>query len=486
MEIGGRMKTLSLHATSSDGEKLWSLSASSATGSVGDSGGYGQLSDVEVVLFDEDQPLVTVTADSGDAEETNRVFRLRGNVRAVSSDGRVSLRCDRISGSQKKGELVAEDIREANVNGMRIGPSKKGVALFASESNMKASSTALVLASLLVTGQDIWFETDEIKVVGVTKGSLKMQEGGKNRLLVVEGSPVIATWKQRGVTVQGKKLDTVLGSTDGSEQYGLLEGKFTGGIRVEMTGSERTANQLANWKMVLASREAEFSAQTQRLVASGGVSVDSSHPSAPGKFSSDTATIEFMKAESGGRTDYSPQTMSADGKNVTYEYSEGDHEYSLTNATHVEMTYVSTAYDRLTARGAPMRFTSRNPKEKSKFVVACPNFAADGKRTVQDGKKVYVLSSWQMSGGVRITVEGEAEDEKGQPKPWTLNIDCPTASFNESMSELKLKGGVTISGSHPVLGPGGAKAFAPQVTLGFSPDTYELRSVEFSGGAQRR
>lgn len=486
MEIGGRMEKLSLHATSADGAKLWSLSASSATGAVGEAGGYGQLSNVEVVLFDDDRPLVTVTALSGEAEETNRAFRLRGNVRAVSSDGRVSLRCDRISGSQKKGELVAEDIREANVNGMRIGPAEKGVALFASESNMKASSTALVLASLLVTGQDIWFETDEIRVVGVIKGSLKMQEGGKNRLLAVEGNPVTATWKQRGITVQGKKLDTVLGSTGGSEQYGLIEGKFTGGIRVEVTGSEGNANPPVQWKMIVASREAEFSAKNQMLIASGGVSVDSSHPSAPGRFSSETATIEFMKAESGRRTDYSPQTMMADGKNVTYEYTESGHEYSLTNATHVEMTYVSTDYDRISARGAPMRFASRNSKEKSKFVVACANFSADGKRTVQDGRKVYVLSSWQMSGGVRITVEGQSEDEKGQPKPWILNIDCPSASFDEGMSELKLKGGVTISGSHPVLGPGGAKAFAPQVTLGFSPNTYELRSVEFSGGTRRR
>jgi hypothetical protein len=77
-----------------------------------------------------------------------------------------------------------------------------------------------------------------------------------------------------------------------------------------------------------------------------------------------------------------------------------------------------------------------------------------------------------FSGGVKAVIK---QLDKKTGKSYTITASAPTVTLNREAATAVMSGGVTASGDHPALGPGGGEITAGKVTLEFDK---EMRTVK--------
>ena len=230
-----------MQAQTADGKRLWTINAESGSGDIGPSGDSADLHKVNAVLYEENKPAITLTADSGRANEETGKLLLAGRVRANSADGHTKLTCDRITWQREDRILVARGNVSGTTAGMALGPADEARAKFkAKDNNMKNTTAAtLVLVSLTLQGKSPHYR-DHAGNMDVSFTTFGMTYNEQLQVWKFTGTgPLTAKWLKQGLTVTGDKMEgsLVRVGTTGSESYELRSGRFSGNIHAVMNGS---------------------------------------------------------------------------------------------------------------------------------------------------------------------------------------------------------------------------------------------------------
>lgn len=214
---------------SKDGERLWEVKAKEADVRIDPKGDKANMNGVSATLYEDGLPAMTLTANEGTADEATGHLTLKGAVKAVSHDGRTSLRCDRIAWTRDERVLVAEGRVTGVTAGIEVGPADLVRARFESkDKKMNTTTAALALVSLLAQGKVITYKDGAGNMHVTAKKFQIMREGETENYRFVGTGPFVAKWLKQHFEVSGNKLEGVI--TPVNKSYELQHGTFTGNI----------------------------------------------------------------------------------------------------------------------------------------------------------------------------------------------------------------------------------------------------------------
>ncbi len=471
-EIRVKTSAIKVSAQTENGQKLWELSAEKALASMDPKASFGNLENVEVEMFDNDEAYVRITADKGNAEQKARRFSLAGNVFLQSDKNQARIQCDKIEGAPEPGLVTAIGNVKATVNQISIGPARKATAKFKSiEKSMNATT---ILTSLILQGDDIWFTDSSRNLVisGVLTGKSKFSDDGKTVIFDITGSPAKLQLKDKGVVFIGKKI--VASMMNSNNTYDLKNVNVSGNINASFEGIEKGEKYLFG----MVASGLNFDADTGILNVNGGVVVNSEHPSMFGKLTTPNLIVNFEKQKSGNLTRFRPATAKASGKSTFLE--ETNLKLTIKNIDQLTFGGLQNS-DRngkqtIDCTGSPMRieYSPKTGQSVQNSIINVNYF--EGVIGKTDSGSQEILSA-KFGGNVNATIYGESSFGNESAKPWSLNMICETATYSRLDSILKLQTVDRITGKHPALPTGEGTLFAPYIDIVFRKNTFEPISI---------
>lgn len=465
--------TLALTAMTNEGETIWKLFANEADAKIGEEGSYGNLKGVNVLLFRDNQEIISIQSQRGWANQFLKQFNLEGDVSAITKDKRIRLNANRVSGSAEEGTLTASDQVRAFFDGMSMGLASIVNARFqgSNNTNRTTNDEDVRLEYLTFQGSDVWF-TDRAKnmqISNVRSGEMRSLQDGEKFSIKAEGSPIKAEWKREGLYVECSNLDSILLPQTGAatDSYKLHTANFKGGVTIKIDPDKpKNPNAPSKYVITIKSSNAVYEETSSTLKLTGGVTVTSTHSSLVGNMRASTATVHLKKGT------YEPDYLIAEGSNITYvDDSSG---LNVSGLIWMKIGPEQNGKTRtLEGRGSPMRAVIKDKEfELTAQYIQATILSEEGSGTAEER-----LLAANFSGGVTSKLSGEIKTSTGALRKWSLSVKCPEMKYEKSTSSLTLLGGVTIEGDHPILGAGGGTAFAPRARVEFKKGTFEPQSV---------
>lgn len=464
---------ISITTQSQSGEKLWKIEASKADAVLKTGDFVTGLEGVEVTLFQNDKPFLTVQADKGEANENERKFRLEGNVRAISLNRHASIFARSVRNTEREGEIeVTKDVR-ATLDGFKVERADSARALFS-----QFGADAATLRTISLQGEDIWFRSSDgdLTISGVTQGDMEFSNENRDVRFKLKGSPVKMVWKRHGLTVIGRDLDAL--ATRSGERYLLASGVFSGNLRVEISGNEGATK----WAAFANAPSATYDGTKTELRLTGGVRVESKHPSLAGNLDAPTASVRFDENTLRTRGAFVPVSVSATGGGIRFD----DERNGLSIMDLTRITVSRGSADRrmkFDGHGTPFKLHQNKSGDETVSIFARDVEGETGPGSTE-GREQIVLLWLKCSNGVTANVSGQLPNEQrtAAMSTWSVAGSSDTLFYSRESSKLTLTGVKELKGRHPAIISGEGTIYSPQVEITFKPNTFQPQRISFSKG----
>lgn len=461
---GTRFEKVEIVAQTEEGETLWRIEADSGTGDIAETGVYTDLKNVTATIYQSKEANVSITADSGSANEEEGRMHMSGNVHAVATDGSANLSCDTITWQRRARELTATGNVTGRLAQLSFRSAREVRAVLAPKDG-DVKGTSLVLTSVFVLGQGVTFRSPEAEL-DADRLTARYEQNRTRLVWEGEAKPFRAHWKAQNLTVTGSRFTITqdVKQVEGREVLSLRSGVFTGSVAASWSpeGDTVSLTGLSEWKVEL---------------SADGKSWSSTGAGAPFLFRSTanqlTARGRAIKSEgavvqSGGASTMEVGRLELTNADVELQTQDG--KATLTNLSSFVFTQARGAWTG-DAKGAPL--TINWPARQ--FRLTAPTARIEG-RVLSRGTQRYEWSKLALSGGVNASLVVRNGSEEQQ-----LNATAPQATLDRDAKTLALSGGVTLRGNVTILGSGETVVTSPSITVTFSDDLTQVVSIRMTG-----